>query len=40
LEAKGVAAGSFQMDQGDPSKSEALIQAVMQRFGGRSTLLA
>jgi NAD(P)-dependent dehydrogenase (short-subunit alcohol dehydrogenase family) len=33
LKAKGVAAAAFQADQGDPTKSEALIQAVVQCFG-------
>jgi NAD(P)-dependent dehydrogenase (short-subunit alcohol dehydrogenase family) len=33
VEAKGVYACAFQTDQGDPTKSEALIDAVVQRFG-------
>ena len=33
LEAKGVTAAAFQTDQGDPSKSEPLIQEVVKRFG-------
>lgn len=33
LEAKGVTAAAFQTDQGDPSKSELLIQDVVKRFG-------
>jgi NAD(P)-dependent dehydrogenase (short-subunit alcohol dehydrogenase family) len=39
LTAKGVRAAAFKADQGDPSQSEALIRAVIKKFGGLDILV-
>ncbi len=39
LKAKGVHAGAFRTDQGDPTQSEGLIESVVQHFGALDILV-